>query len=70
MALTLDACGRLCCLLESVRYYDTLESPGYEGVNRRTATSVRAEFVHLLRVEHDVIVELRPVTDTVAWGSP
>ena len=41
----------------------------YEGVNRRTGTPVHAEFVHLLRVEDGVIVELRQITDTIAWGS-
>ena len=42
----------------------------YEGTVRRNGEPVRAEFVHLLRVDHDLVVELRQVTDTVAWGRP
>ena len=42
----------------------------YEGTVRRDGASVRAEFVHLLRVEGDVLVELRQITDTGSWGAP
>jgi ketosteroid isomerase-like protein len=42
----------------------------YEGTARRTGEPVRAEFVHLLRVEGDLLVELRQITDTVSWGQP
>lgn len=42
----------------------------YRGMIRRSRQPVCAEFVHLVRIERDVIVELRQITDTVAWGKP
>ncbi len=41
-----------------------------DGTVRRADTPVRAEVVHPLRLERDVPVELRQITQTVAWGAP
>ena len=42
----------------------------YRGVVRRSCEPVDAEFVHLLQVEDGLVVELRQITDTAAWGCP
>lgn len=42
----------------------------YNGTLRRTDTPARAEVVHPLRRQRDVLVELPQITDTVAWGAP
>jgi 2-(1,2-epoxy-1,2-dihydrophenyl)acetyl-CoA isomerase len=42
----------------------------YEGVERSSGASLRAEFVHVLELAGERIVGLRQVTDTASWPSP
>lgn len=42
----------------------------YRGFVRRTSEPVDAEFVHLLRLDDGLVIELRQITDTASWGRP